>query len=59
MLDSMPCVDILAEEITLLLAPLCSRWNRNVDAVLSYCIQHELEKVGTLDDHRECVVGTH
>ena len=59
LLDGMSCVDILAEEITLQLAPLCARWNRNVDEVLSYYIQHELEKVGTLDDHRVCVVGAY
>ena len=51
LLDSMPCVDILSEEITLQLAPFCAWWNRNVDDMLSYYIQYELEKVGTLDDH--------
>ena len=51
LVDDMPCVDILSEEITLRLAPFCARRNRNVDEVLSYYIQHELEKVGAMDDH--------
>ena len=59
LVDDMPCVDILSEEITLRLAPFCARRNMNVDEVLSYYIQHELEKVGALDDRRVRVLWEH
>ena len=59
MVNGMPCVDILSEEITLLLVPFCAGRNRNVDEVLSYYIQHELEKMGTLDNCRVRAVGAY
>ena len=59
MLDGIPCVVILSDEMTLRLALFCARRNRNVDEVLSYYIQHELEKVGALDDRRVCVLWEH
>ena len=58
LLDDMPCLHILSEEITLRLVPFCARWNKNVDDMLSYYIQHELQKMGTLDDRRECCRNT-
>ena len=59
LLDDMRCVDILNEEIALRLAPFCARRNMNVDEVLSYYVQRELETVGELDDRRVRVLWDH